>query len=65
MLRERAETTDEKEDEISGRLTTPQGQEELRRTAIEWLGHEQNIEQPKLPPAPPEPPETYQVKISS
>jgi hypothetical protein len=44
------------------RLGTPEGQEELRRTASEWLGHEQNTEQPKLP-ATPSAPEIYEVTI--
>jgi hypothetical protein len=65
MLRESVEKEKTPEDvkERIERLGTPEGQEELRRTASEWLGREQNVEQPKLPPPLPDPPETYEVTI--
>ena len=50
MLRESAEEPVESSEEVKeriGRLGTQAGQEELRRTAREWLGREQNVEQPK------------------
>ena len=46
------ESSEEVKEKI-GRLGTPEGQEELRRTASEWLGREQNVEQPTLPGAAP------------
>jgi Putative ATPase subunit of terminase (gpP-like) len=66
MLRESAEQEKETPEDVKERierLSTPEGQEELRRTASEWLEREQNMEQPKLPETPPGPPETYEVTI--
>jgi hypothetical protein len=68
MLRESVDEKEETPEDVNERierLGTPEGQEALRRTASEWLGRAQNIEQPKLTPPQPDPPETYQVKISS
>ena len=64
MLRESVaeEETPEDAKERIERLSTPEGQEELRRTASEWLGREQNMEQPKLPPTS-SAPEIYEVTI--
>jgi hypothetical protein len=66
MLRESVEEEEETPEEVKERierLGTPEGQEELRRTASEWLGRAQNMEQPTLPPASPPGPVTYEVKI--
>jgi hypothetical protein len=54
--------TEEEKGEITKKLTTPEGQEELRRIGTELQERAQNLEQPKLPPTPPGP-ETYEVKI--
>jgi hypothetical protein len=59
--KEMEETPEEAEERIR-RLSTPEGQEELRRRASEYLGREQNIELPKLPPTP-SAPEIYEVTI--
>jgi hypothetical protein len=68
MLRESVETepveTLEEVEERIKRLSTSEGQEELRRIGTELLERAQNMEQPKLP-ATPSGPETYSVKISS
>jgi hypothetical protein len=63
MLREGAETPEKDREEISRRLTTPEGQNGLRRMGRELSERAQQTEQPKLPPAPPGPPETYKVTI--
>lgn len=66
MLRESVDEKEETPEDVNERierLGTPEGQEALRRTASEWLGRAQNMEQPKLPPPLPDPPETYEVKI--
>jgi hypothetical protein len=65
MLRESVEEENETSEHVKERierLSTPEGQEELCRTASDWLGRAQNMEQPKLPPLP-GPPEIYEVTI--
>jgi len=68
MLRESAMEPVECSEEVKGRigrLGTPEGQEELRRTASEWLGCAQNVE-PETQPEPASSVDsvTYQLKIS-
>jgi hypothetical protein len=65
MLRETSEQPVESLAEVKeriGRLGTIEGQQELRRTASEWLGCAQNVEQPKVSPTP-SAPEIYEVTI--
>ena len=60
-VREEKETPENVKKRIE-RLRTPEGQEELRRTASERLGRAQTTEQPKLPPTP-SATEIYEVTI--
>jgi len=62
MLREGAETPEKDREEISRRLTTPEGQNGLRRMGRELQERAQQTEQPKLPPMP-SGSGTYEVKI--
>jgi hypothetical protein len=65
MLGESAEKEETPEDvkERIERLSTLEGQEELRRRASELLAREQNLEHKTLPAPSPRGPVTYEVKI--
>lgn len=65
MLRDSAEPTDEEADETSlRRLSTLEGQQELRRAVVREFGSEQNMEPQTLPVPDSSGPDIYEVKVT-